>query len=256
MTRSALLVLVSLSTACSGRSESTTNVIVAAGGAEGDAGDSGVGVGKGGAGGSQNAGGSPSSGPGGEGGGESEAGAPSGAAGADTGGSSGAGGGTSGGSSGGAGVAGAGAGGSAPMIPKLSSCGDALTVYLRDFQPETHPDFEPQNPNIEGHIAGKEDVHETGIVEPTVDANWKPVYAGHVTDGTRSTTGKTSFDMWFFDTPNVNMGTDYTLQFADPEGDGVFTFDRTSTTATRAQRSRRRRACWATGRSTRRTTST
>jgi fibro-slime domain-containing protein len=223
--RSAIvLVTCALAAACSGRSNSTNVIVIDGSAGEGgeasaDAGSAGrggsIGLGSGGA--------DPESGMSGEGGDSASGGAAGVASGA--GGNAGAGGATAGSSSGSAGVAGA--GGSVPMIPKLSSCGDALTVYLRDFQPETHPDFEPQNPNIEGHIAGKEDVAEAGIVASTVDANWKPVYAGHVTNGTQSTTGKTSFDMWFFDTPNVNMGTDYTLQFADPEGDGVFTFDRT-----------------------------
>jgi fibro-slime domain-containing protein len=154
------------------------------------------------------------------------AGGASGSAGAAGAGAGGSAAGAAGNSSGGAGE-GAGAGGSEPMGPRLSSCGDTLTVYLRDFQPETHPDFEPQNPNIAGHVAGKEDVAELGIVAPAVDANWKPVYAGHATNGTASTTGQANFDMWFRDTPGVNMGVEYTLQFADADGDGTFTFDRT-----------------------------
>jgi fibro-slime domain-containing protein len=108
-----------------------------------------------------------------------------------------------------------------------ATCDGKLKGYIRDFQPETHPDFEPQNPNITGHVPGKDDVHETGIVGPMVDADWKPVYAGNPTSGTLTTTGQANFDMWFRDTPGKNMAVEYDLQFTDPENDGVFTFDRT-----------------------------
>jgi fibro-slime domain-containing protein len=121
---------------------------------------------------------------------------------------------SSGGSSGGGGEA-------------AATCDGKLTGYIRDFQPETHPDFEPQNAMIAGHIAGKQDIHETGIVAGMVDDAWKPIYAGNPNTGTATTTGQANFDMWFRDTPGKNMGVDYTLEFVDPENDGVFTFDRT-----------------------------
>lgn len=119
-----------------------------------------------------------------------------------------------------------GSGGSGSGGAAAATCDGKLTGYIRDFQPETHPDFEPQNAEIAGHIAGKTDGEDYGIVANTVDGEWKPVYAGNPTSGTKTTTGQANFDMWFRDTPGKNMGVDYTLEFTDLDGDGVFTFDR------------------------------
>lgn len=108
------------------------------------------------------------------------------------------------------------------------SCPNGLRGYVRDFQPETHPDFEPQNADISGHVAGKEAVLETGIVEDVVDAGWKPIYAGDANTGTLSTTGRENFASWFLDTPGVNLATQYDILLEDPDGDGVFVIDRAS----------------------------
>ena len=84
-----------------------------------------------------------------------------------------------------------------------------LTGRLRDFQPTTHPDFEPHNtkPSASGYY----NEVETGIVRSLVDAvTWKPIYAGGPT-GTNTTIGPEYFPSWFIDTPNVNLGADYAL---------------------------------------------
>ncbi|WP_437588525.1 fibro-slime domain-containing protein [Sorangium sp. So ce1000] len=97
------------------------------------------------------------------------------------------------------------------------SCDGKFTGRIRDFQ-EAHPDMEPQDAgkciNCDDHM----------IVTDTLGADLKPVYAGGA-DGTMTTTGKENFDVWFRDTEGVNMPMNLTLQFEDPEGDGVWTYN-------------------------------
>ncbi len=50
---------------------------------------------------------------------------------------------------------------------------------------------------------------DTGIVEPFLGIDGKPVYAG--TAGNPSTTGEFEFNQWFNDTAGVNMGMDLSL---------------------------------------------
>ncbi|MEO1134730.1 MAG: PEP-CTERM sorting domain-containing protein [Cyanobacteria bacterium J06639_1] len=64
-----------------------------------------------------------------------------------------------------------------------------LTGTIRDFK-DTHPDFEFL-------IAT-----DPGIVESTLGADGKPVYAG--VKGNPTTTGKMAFDQWYRDTAGVN----------------------------------------------------
>lgn len=97
------------------------------------------------------------------------------------------------------------------------SCDGKFTGRVRDFQ-EAHPDMEPQD---EGKCVNCDD-HM--IVTDTLGEDLKPVYAG-AADGTRTTTGKENFDVWFRDTEGVNMPMNLTLQFEDPEGDGVWTYN-------------------------------
>jgi fibro-slime domain-containing protein len=73
-----------------------------------------------------------------------------------------------------------------PSAPKLKAT-------VRDFQ-DTHPDFERNTSGL-----------DIGMVESTLGADDKPVYAGHPT--TRTTSGKYYFDTWFRDTPGVNETT-------------------------------------------------
>lgn len=97
------------------------------------------------------------------------------------------------------------------------SCDGRYTGRIRDFR-DTFPDMEPAQ-------SGKCDrCNDRGIVTDTLGPDLKPVYAGGP-DGTLTTTGKENFDMWFRDVEGVNMGMDYTLQFEDRDGDGVWTYN-------------------------------
>ncbi|WP_437875875.1 fibro-slime domain-containing protein [Sorangium sp. So ce513] len=115
---------------------------------------------------------------------------------------------------------GAGAGGGNPGEngqQNGESCDGRFTGRVRDFK-DTHPDMEPQDA---GKCSNCDD-HE--IVADTLGEDLKPVYAGGP-NGTTTTTGKANFDVWFRDTEGVNMATNITLQFEDPDRDGVWTYN-------------------------------
>lgn len=86
-----------------------------------------------------------------------------------------------------------------------------LTGTIRDFS-DSHPDFE------DGLGV------DPGIVETTLGADGKPVYAGLA--GNPTTHGETAFDQWYRDTAGVNLAAPLTITLdntitADPD---VFTF--------------------------------
>jgi fibro-slime domain-containing protein len=123
------------------------------------------------------------------------------------------------------GDAGAGAGG---------ATSNALTAVIRDFKlydpndPSTVPDFEnyphidPSTGAYDPSYAGDED--DRGIVGPSLGADGKPVYTsatGH--SPTPTTHGKSFFDMWYRDTPGINVHVDYTFQLS-PNADGTYQF--------------------------------
>ena len=86
-----------------------------------------------------------------------------------------------------------------------------LTATLRDFRqyhlpdgsvsPNGHPDFE----NAIGN--------ETGIVEASLGADGKPVYA-KTGMASATTHGKAAFDQWYNDVPGVNMSKTVTFDLA------------------------------------------
>jgi fibro-slime domain-containing protein len=78
-----------------------------------------------------------------------------------------------------------------------SLCGTTLLGTVRDFE-DTHPDFEK--------FTG---VDDHAMVLGTLGADGKPQYGGQPT--TPSTTGKTSFDQWYRDTPGVNVALPLTI---------------------------------------------
>ena len=90
-----------------------------------------------------------------------------------------------------------------------------LHTTIRDFH-KTQTDFElPHDP----------DRLDLGMVEPIIGADRTPVYAGMPnTDSTPS--GKAGFDVWFHDTPGVNLTTSYDLQLQeDPTKPGNYFFE-------------------------------
>ncbi|HEY8944999.1 MAG TPA: fibro-slime domain-containing protein [Polyangiaceae bacterium] len=89
-----------------------------------------------------------------------------------------------------------------------------LHTTVRDFH-RTQPDFE---------LPLQGDVLDPGIVESTLGSDRLPVYAGNPT--TRTTDGKANFDVWYRDTPGVNMTTNIDLQLEpDSKIPGLFVYD-------------------------------
>jgi len=88
-----------------------------------------------------------------------------------------------------------------------------LPVTIRDFSPLTHPDFE----NV---VAV-----DRGFVGTVIGPGRKPVYVGP-NFGTATTNGPAWFDMWFNDTPGVNLSMPSSLLFDNGLGQpgGVYTF--------------------------------
>jgi fibro-slime domain-containing protein len=87
-------------------------------------------------------------------------------------------------------------------------CGNTLTGVLRDFK-QDHPDFEYR---VE---------EDPGIVQETLGADDKPVYAG--LDGNPTTTGQENFDQWFRDVPGVNQAVSFPITLT--RTGGVHTYE-------------------------------
>jgi len=90
-----------------------------------------------------------------------------------------------------------------------------LHTTIRDFH-ESQSDFELP-------VVG--DVDDRGMVESFIGPDRKPVYAGKPI--TRTTpSGKAGFDVWYNDTPGVNLSTSYDLQLTeDPRTPGNYFFE-------------------------------
>jgi fibro-slime domain-containing protein len=85
---------------------------------------------------------------------------------------------------------------------------------LRDFSgvgATRHPDFE------------KAIATESGLVQTTLGADSKPVYAGPA-GGTTTTTGAANFNQWYNDVAGVNYASSYGIELTDSDNNGVFTF--------------------------------
>ena len=115
------------------------------------------------------------------------------------------------------GASGEGGGGTVPGQGNGESCDGKYTGTIRDFH-DSFPDMEP------GHSGKCDACDDRAIVADTLGADFKPVYAGDG-QGTLTTTGPANFDMWYHDVEGVNYPLPLTLQFVDPEGDGVWTYD-------------------------------
>lgn len=80
---------------------------------------------------------------------------------------------------------------SAAGVALAASAASAATLPLD----VTYRDFDPSHPDFEALITGL----DTGIVEPTLGMDGKPVYAGQA--GNPSTSGQANFDQWYNDSP-------------------------------------------------------
>jgi fibro-slime domain-containing protein len=97
------------------------------------------------------------------------------------------------------------------------SCDGQLTGRVRDFRAD-FPDMEPS------HSGKCDDCIDRGIVTSTIGSDLKPVYA-RPSGETPTTTGRANFDKWYRDDDGHNQATELALQFSDPDGDGVATYD-------------------------------
>jgi fibro-slime domain-containing protein len=94
-----------------------------------------------------------------------------------------------------------------PKPPKLKAT-------VRDFSPETHPDFEAS------YVPGI----DPGIVERDLDFELKPVYAPLLRS--QSTSGKENFDRWYHDSPTTpSAPLDLPLKVAEDQGEGRVLFE-------------------------------
>jgi fibro-slime domain-containing protein len=100
-----------------------------------------------------------------------------------------------------------------PKPPKLAG-------RIRDFH-KTQPDFEiTLPPGTSGD--------DRGMLLDELDQDDKPVYGDHPM-GTVTTDGQKNFDVWYRDTPGVNLGEDIQLQLVDsPDTPGEFVYADTS----------------------------
>jgi fibro-slime domain-containing protein len=135
-------------------------------------------------------------------GGVRDAGASGGGGGSNVGGGGGA---TGDGGGSGGGASGGGSGGG-------EACGSTLAVRYRDFT-DAHPDFE--------HFTGS----QKGIVQTQLGADNLPLYAPSGPTGV--TSGQASFDQWYRDVPEVNLGFNRTLPLSS-NGSGSWVYDSAS----------------------------
>lgn len=102
------------------------------------------------------------------------------------------------------------------------TCDGKLTGYVRDFSAALHPDFEPTDFTYPMRVSGKYLADEPGIIQATLGADQKPVYAKGNGSASGTTTGSANFASWFHDTEGINQGRELTLQFTqdpnDPSG--------------------------------------
>jgi len=95
--------------------------------------------------------------------------------------------------------------------PAMTEAGITLTATVRDFN-ASHPDFEEVIQD------------DRGIVQSTLGADGKPVYAGGT--GTPTTHGADNFNQWYNDVAGVNLSASYDLPLE--EISGVYQFSDSS----------------------------
>jgi fibro-slime domain-containing protein len=98
-------------------------------------------------------------------------------------------------------------------------CAPNLTGRLRDFV--NQPGFTPASALDDDfeNITGD----DRGIVATDLGSDLKPVYA-NASGSTKTTHGKTKFDLWYRDTPGINIPVPFTINLT-PSPNGVQSFD-------------------------------
>jgi fibro-slime domain-containing protein len=104
----------------------------------------------------------------------------------------------------------AGAGGSSGAATVCAGLFGVVRDFKMGNQSGGHPDFETMPSAL-----------DTGIVDATLGADGKPVYA-HPGANTPSTTGQTEFDQWYRDVPDVNMAFVLGLHLVTTNGISTF----------------------------------
>lgn len=90
-----------------------------------------------------------------------------------------------------------------------------LTGTIRDFTPQTNPDFETS-------IGGL----STGIVSTTLGGDGKPVFIGKSNDSIQSAT---TFNQWYNNVAGVNLATNYTITLNETApASGIFSYSNSS----------------------------
>lgn len=115
------------------------------------------------------------------------------------------------------------------IVNSARRCDNKLTGVIRDFDPRTHPDFEPGDKSLSTPPArlgvSKTYMAEPGIVQATLGPDSKPLYAKDPNTGSATTYGEAWFESWYRDTASINASMDFAIEFSDPDGDEVYTFD-------------------------------
>ena len=91
--------------------------------------------------------------------------------------------------------------GSTAFLSTLATSAQAASINLTG----TIRDFSQSHADMQYRIAT-----DRGIVESTLGADGKPVYAGGP-NGTATTTGQENFDQWYRDVDGVNQSTDFSI---------------------------------------------
>ncbi len=141
-----------------------------------------------------------------------------------------------------------GSGGGSGGNDAAATCNGMLTGYIRDFLAAKSQDFEPWTTRFPNRYmplkvdpaatigmpnttcASGRPCLETGIVQPMLDANRKPIYAKGDGSTSLTTTGQTNFDTWFHNIDGLNLGMELPLQLMPDATDATgqtYVFDST-----------------------------
>jgi fibro-slime domain-containing protein len=92
------------------------------------------------------------------------------------------------------------------------ACGTVITAVVRDFKAD--------RANFEGRTGD-----DRGLVEATLGADRKPVYAPRRRTGSRTTSGAAAFDQFYHSVPGVNIPFEISIYFAPNNGVTSFQSD-------------------------------
>lgn len=101
-----------------------------------------------------------------------------------------------------------------PASGTQDDCSKTMLAIVRDFN-QSHPDFQ----TFAGQGATK------GMVQPYLDEYSKPIWASNGPSSNPQATGKSNFNHWYHDVPNVNKKFQAAINFQDkPGAEGVLIY--------------------------------